>query len=60
MAKKRKSGGSVSALLKQKASLKARLSAIKKAKKDAQRAAKLRREVESLKSQLRNTGRKKR
>lgn len=55
---KKKSGGSVAGLQKQKSALKAKISAIKKKKKDAQRAAKLRREVESLKGQLRSAGKR--
>lgn len=50
MATKRKAGSSVAALLKQKAALKAKISAQNKKKKDAARAAKLKREIASLKT----------
>ena len=55
---KRKSGGSVAGLQKTKASLRAKISAIKKKKKDAQRAAKLKREVDSLRNQLKTANRR--
>lgn len=55
---KRKSGGSIAGLTKQKAALRAKISANKKRVRDAQRAAKLRREVASLKNKLKNTAKK--
>lgn len=57
---KKKSGGSVAGLQKQKAALRAKLSAQKKKASDAKRAAKLKREVESLKNKLKTTSRRKR
>ncbi len=59
MAKKRSGGASVAGLQKQKASLRAKISAQKKKVNDAKRAAKLKREVESLKNKLKTTTRRK-
>lgn len=50
MAKKR--GGSVAGLLNQKKRLRAQLTAINKKKREAQRATKLRRELDSLKGKV--------
>lgn len=55
MATKRKAGSSVAALQKQKAALKSKISAQNKKKNESVRAAKLRREIESLKSKLKTT-----
>lgn len=53
---KKKSGGSIAGLQKTKASLRAKISAQKKKVNDAKRAAKLKREVESLRKKLKTTG----
>ena len=57
MAKRKSGGGSVTALQNQKKRLKAQLTAINKRKRDAAKAAKLKREVASLKKQV--SGKKK-
>jgi hypothetical protein len=49
---KRKTGGSLTSLQNQKKRLRAQLAAKKKKVRDAQKAAKLKREVASLKKQL--------
>ena len=58
MAKKKSGGASVAGLLKQKAALKAKITAQNKKKKDAARATKLKREVESLRNKLKTTTRR--
>ena len=55
----RKSGGSIAGLTKQKAGLRAKIAAQKKKVRDGQRAAKLRREVASLKNKLKTTAKRK-
>jgi seryl-tRNA synthetase len=59
MATKKKSGGSIVGLTKQKKALKAKISAANKKKKDEIRARKLRAEVASLKNKLKTTSKKK-
>lgn len=56
---KRKHGGSVAGLQKQKASLKSKLAAQRKKVADAKRAAKLKREVESLRNKLKSASKRK-
>lgn len=60
MATKKKAGSSVAALVKQKTALKAKIAAQNKRKKDAARAAKLKREIETLKNKVKTTTRRKR
>lgn len=52
MATKKKAGSSVAALAKRKAAIKAKISLQNKKKKDAARAAKLRREIATLEGKL--------
>lgn len=59
MATKKKSGGSIASLTKQKKALKAKISAANKKKKDEVRARKLKAEVARLKNSLKSTSKKK-